>query len=110
MGDLSENAAYTAAKFYLRRINDRITSIGEKLKFAIIIEEGSSDGVVRIGSTVTVCVNGKDATFAVLGAHETNPSKGAISYLSPVGAALLGHRAGDVVVVRGISYSIVRVA
>lgn len=114
MGDLSENAAYTAAKYHLRRLNDRITTIEEKLKFAIVINEGTdSSGKIRIGSTVTVEVNGKQMTFEILGSHETNPSRGRISYLSPIGAALIDHVAGDVVTVkindRAVVYRILEV-
>ena len=101
MGDLSENAAYTAAKFHLRRLNDRITTIEERLKFAIEIPEGSdASGKIRIGSTVTVEIGGKQMTFDILGSHETNPSRGRISYLSPIGAALMDHASGDIVKVK----------
>ncbi len=96
MGDLSENAAYTDAKFHLRRINDRIFSIKERLKRAIVIPKGGA-GAVRIGSTVVLRVNGEERTYEIVGSQETNPSRGRISHLSPIGQALLGHAAGDVV-------------
>jgi transcription elongation GreA/GreB family factor len=98
MGDLSENAAYQHAKMQLRRINSRILSIEEKIKRAIPIPAGSGgDGHVRIGSTVTLEANGRELTFQVLGSQETNPLKGRISYLSPLGAALMGKAAGETV-------------
>jgi transcription elongation factor GreA len=39
-------------------------------------------------------------TFSLVGSTEAEPAKGRISSVSPVGAALLGKRAGDVVDVR----------
>ena len=46
----------------------------------------------------------------ILGTQESNPSKGRISYVSPIGAALLGHVVGDTVTVdigdRTVEYSV----
>ncbi len=113
LGDFSENAAYQMAKGQLRRINARITTLEERLKNAIPIESGSTDGRIRIGSTVRVLANGKELQFEIVGAQETNPSRGRISYLSPIGAALLGHVRSDRVPVtlndRQTTYEIVDV-
>lgn len=95
MGDLSENAGYQAAKAHLRRVNARILSIQEKLKYAIPIERGSEDGIVRIGSVVELETDGRAFTYEILGSQESDPSRGRISYLSPLGAALMGHTAPD---------------
>jgi transcription elongation GreA/GreB family factor len=95
MGDLSENAAYQEAKYRLRRINGRILNLTEQLKTAIPIQAGSADGIVRIGSKVTFELDGKDLAYEILGTRESNPARGRISYVSPLGAALLGQRAGD---------------
>ncbi len=110
MGDLSENAAYSEAKGRTLRLTARVHSLGERIRNAIIIEQGSDDGTVCIGCTVTVTVNGKRRTYEVLGSQETAPSDGRISYRSPLGAALLGHAAGDEVSIdangRRITYRI----
>lgn len=95
MGDLSENAGYQAAKAHLRRVNARILSIQGRLKAAIPIARGSDDGIVRIGSTVEVEMSGKRFTYEILGSQESDPSRGRISYLSPLGSSLLGRAAGD---------------
>lgn len=100
MGDLSENAAYQFAKQNLRRINDRITILEERLKHAIPIDQGPSDGKIRIGSTVTLRSNGKELTFEILGSSESNPSNGRISYSSPLGVALIGKSVGDVAILK----------
>lgn len=97
MGDLSENAAYQFAKQNLRRINSRILSITEKLKHAVPIARGSSDGKIRIGSTVVLELGSQRFTYEILGSNETNPARGRISHNAPLGQALLGHRAGDLV-------------
>ncbi|PJA46156.1 transcription elongation factor GreA [Candidatus Uhrbacteria bacterium CG_4_9_14_3_um_filter_50_9] len=98
MGDFSENAAYQMAKGRLRRINARILSITERLKYAIPIEEGSPDGVIQIGSRVTVEIDGTERIYHIVGAQEVDVSKGRISYTSPLGKTLVGHRAGESVV------------
>ncbi|HTK04888.1 MAG TPA: transcription elongation factor GreA [Candidatus Eisenbacteria bacterium] len=101
MGDLSENAAYSEAKGRLGKIDSVIFSLKEKLKNAVLIEPGAGPGGrIRIGSTVTVAVNGKERTYAILGSQETNPTAGRISHLSPLGSALIGRKAGDEVLVK----------
>lgn len=99
LGDFSENAAYQIAKWRLRQINSRITSLQERIKNAIPIETPTS-GKIAIGSTVTVETTGRQFTYQILGSQETNPSRGQISHLSPIGMALLGHREGDLITVK----------
>ncbi len=101
MGDLSENAAYHEAKARLGRIDGRIFNLKERIKNAIVIKpvrDGS--GRVQIGSAVVVEVNGHERSYQILGSQETNPAAGRISHVSPLGAALMGHAAGETVTVR----------
>jgi transcription elongation GreA/GreB family factor len=113
MGDLSENAEYTESKARLGRIDGRIFGIKERLKRVVLIEEGASDRV-RIGSTVVVSVEGRQKTYRIVGPHETDPTKGRISHLSPLGSALLDHVVGDAINVptdRGdVMYGIVEIS
>lgn len=114
LGDFSENAAYQMAKGQLRRINARITTLEERLKSAIPIVEGSgASGKVRIGSTVVLRSQNREFTFQILGSQETNPSRGFISYLSPLGSLLLRHAAGEMVVLKAggkeVEYKIVEI-
>lgn len=97
MGDLSENAAYQYAKQHLRSMLNRITRLEFLLARAIIIpEHASPDGVIRLGSVVTVRLGDeKEYTWKIVGEREVRPGSGQISHHSPVGNALLGHRAGD---------------
>lgn len=98
MGDLSENAAYTEAKFHLRRLNGRIDSIKERLKRAIVMPEGTdASGTVRVGATVTIRSDRGEKTYQVVGSQEADPSRGRISHLSPLGQLLMNKKVGDTV-------------
>lgn len=56
-------------------------------------------GVVGIGASVKIDVNGEKDEFVIVGTLEANPALGKISNESPVGRALLGHKVGDDVMV-----------
>lgn len=114
MGDFSENAAYTEAKSRLRRLQGRAASLKERIGYAEVIERGAApDGSVRIGASVKVRVNGREKTFEILGSQETDPGAGRISHASPLGALLLGRKAGETVTLsrdgRDITYDIIEV-
>jgi transcription elongation GreA/GreB family factor len=96
-GDRSDNAEYKQAKGALRYSHRQIFTIETQLKRAVVIEKGGD--TIRMGSTVVVkSKDGKQKTFEILGSHETDPQKGRISYLSPLGAALINHVKGDTVI------------
>lgn len=94
LGDFSENAEYQDAKARLARIDGRIFGLKERIKYAVVIKKTRA-GSVGLGSTVTVASRGKTKTYEILGPQESDPSKGKISYLSPLGASLMGHKTGD---------------
>lgn len=97
-GDLSENAEYQEAKSRLARIDSRIFSLKERIKRTVIIEQSPDpSGRVRLGSTVVVEMHGERKTYELVGPQETNPTRGRISHLSPLGSALLNHIVGDIV-------------
>jgi len=55
---------------------------------------------VQIGATVTLEeADGSINEFTIVGSLEANPAEGKISYLSPVGKALLGKKVGEEVVI-----------
>jgi transcription elongation factor GreA len=96
-GDLSENADYTAAKEEQSFLEGRILELQNLLRHAEIITAGSGDdGIVRMGSRVTVREDGytDEETFMIVGAAEADPAKGKISNVSPLGSALINKRAG----------------
>ena len=114
LGDFSENAAYQIAKGKLRGINHRILVLEDMLNNAIIIPECTPGSCVQIGSKVTVEINGQQKTFQILGSQETDPTRGIISHLSPIGSALLEHRVNDKVEIKinnnKVIYKIIKIA
>lgn len=97
MGDLSDNAAYSIAKGRLRGINQRIEDLVQQIKNASVINAPQQTDHVEIGSTVTLDINGTQHTYRILGSSETRPEAGVISHVSPLGAALMHHRTGEIV-------------
>jgi len=95
MGDFSDNMAYSMAKGRLRAINQHILDLEGHLKIAEIIKPVKNKDTVQLGSKVTVEIAGKQKTYLILGSSETSPLEGIISHISPIGAALLGHKVGD---------------
>jgi transcription elongation factor GreA len=97
MGDLSENADYHKAKEDQGFLEGRIKEIEAILRNVVIIEKTNSD-VVTVGSHITVQEEGFDPeTYYLVGAKEADPRNGKISNESPIGKALMDHKAGDVV-------------
>lgn len=97
MGDLSENADYHKAKEDQAFLEGRIQELEAILRNAVIIEKSRGD-VVTVGSTITIQEDTFDPeTYDLVGATEADPRKGKISNESPLGRALMDHKAGDVV-------------
>ncbi|HVA96546.1 MAG TPA: transcription elongation factor GreA [Candidatus Acidoferrales bacterium] len=96
MGDLSENAEYTAAREELAFIDGRIEELEELLKQAELIVDGNhKTASVDLGSSVVVKIGGKQETFTVVGEWEADPTEKKISHESPLGKALIGKAVGD---------------
>lgn len=95
-GDLSENSEYDAAREEQAMIEGRIIELENMLKNVEIIEV-SHDAKVGIGSKVKVEMDGKTEEYVIVGKVEADPLKKKISNESPVGAALIGSRVGDIV-------------
>ena len=101
-GDLSENAEYDEARNEQAKNEARIKELEELLENAVILDESTIDtSVVSLGSTVKVLNAAMNAeiTYDLVGSNEANPLEGKISDQSPIGAALIGKRAGDEVAV-----------
>ena len=95
LGDLKENSEYQEARREQSFLEGRVQAIEELLRHVEIIEGGSDEGRVRLGSTVVVEHDGVEATYAVVGTNESDPVGGKVSIGSPIGAALLGKAEGD---------------
>ncbi len=102
-GELIENAEYEAAKNEQAFVEGRIQELEMILASARIIEDGEKKekgGLVQVGSTVVIQEqDGPPERYTIVGAAEANPREGRISNESPIGKALLNHRAGDEVTV-----------
>ncbi len=97
-GDLSENAEYDAAKNEQAMIEGEIVEIENKLKYAVIIKDTAKKGTVSLGSKVDfVGADGEVYSYEIVGTTEADVESGKISNESPIGNALLGRKAGDVV-------------
>ena len=99
-GELIENAEYEAAKNEQAFVEGRIQELEMLLATARIIEENGKDknGAVQVGSKVTIKEEGYESeTYSIVGAAEANPREGKISNESPIGKAIIGHRAGETV-------------
>jgi transcription elongation factor GreA len=97
-GDLSENAEYDAAKNEQAKNEYDIAVLEDELQHVHIIDETTlASGGVNIGTSVTVrnAKNGFETIYQIVGTTEADPRKGKISNESPIGAALLGHKAGE---------------
>ena len=96
MGDLSENAEYTAAREELSFIDGRIEELEGLLKKVEIITEGHhATQSVDLGSEVIVKISDRQEVFTVVGEWEADPAEKKISHESPLGKALLGKAVGD---------------
>ncbi|MBQ4105119.1 MAG: transcription elongation factor GreA [Clostridia bacterium] len=99
-GDLSENSEYDDAKNEQAILEARIATIEATLKVAVIIDENSiTNETVHVGSVVRLenITAGREVTYRITGSNEANPRESKISDESPVGKALLGRTAGDVI-------------
>lgn len=99
-GDLSENAEYDAAKDEQRDIELRIEELEKILKNAEVVVEDEVDvDKINIGCRVKVydCEYDEELEFQLVGSTEASSLQGKISNESPVGQALIGKRAGDLV-------------
>lgn len=102
-GDLKENSEYHNAKEDLELIENRISELKDALNHAQVVKQTKSKTKIGVGSLVKVSIKGKKSTtktFHIVGDFEANPTEGKISSSSPIGAALLGHKVGDEVVIK----------
>ena len=101
-GDLSENSEYDEAKTEQGKLYSKIAELKVLIENAEIVDNMDIDApkdTVTLGSIVKVLDEDFEESYEIVGSQEANPRMGRISDDSPVGRALHGHRAGDVVTV-----------
>lgn len=116
-GDLSENSEYDEAKNEQAIVEARILTLENQLKNVKIIEKSDTvKGTVSLGSFVTIrdVEFGDEMTYRIISSVESSNDMSTITDKSPVGKALLGHKAGETVEVTipsgaQIEYQIIKV-
>ncbi len=101
-GDLSENSEYDAARDEQAKIEARIQELEYKLEHATIIDSKDKD-TVNVGCDVTILYvdDEEEDTYSIVGSLEADPFENKVSNESPIGAALIGSKVGDVIPVAG---------
>ena len=116
-GDLSENSEYDEAKNEQAIVEARILTLENQLKNVKIIEKSDTvKGTVSLGSFVTIrdVEFGDEMTYRIISSVESSNDMSTFNDESPVGKALLGHKAGETVEVTipsgaQIEYQIIKV-
>lgn len=101
LGDRSENSEYIYGKQRLREIDRRLRFLDKRLDVLEIVDPGQfKPPRVLFGGTVEIeDEDGVTQTWTVLGEDEVDTEKRVISYLAPLGRALMGKEVGDTVIV-----------
>jgi len=87
MGDLSENGYYKASRQQLSFLDSRIRRVERLIKLAKIIEP----------TRVKLSDGKNEYEYKIVGGYESDPVKHTISQQSPLGRAVTGKKANDVV-------------
>ena len=100
-GDRSENRDYIYGKRRLRQIDSRCRHLMRRMDLAEIVDSSQQQHLEKVffGAWVTL-YNLEDDTehvYRIVGKDELEPSKGYISWISPLGKAMLGRTIGDTV-------------
>ena len=99
-GDLSENSEYDEAKNAQAANETKIAELENKLRYAKIIDESEIDTkTVQVGNTVKVLdiEFNEEETYTIVGSTEVDLAQNKISNESPIGAALMGAKKGQIV-------------
>lgn len=100
-GDVSDNSEFEDLKEEYYYVEERIREVRDILARADILEEGSADGTIGLGSRITVKADDDDEeeTWLLVNEEESSAMDLRISDESPVGLALLGKKSGDSVTI-----------
>ena len=100
-GELGEDAEYEDAKNEQAFVEGEIARLENVLTNVTLITDDRPRDVVALGSKVTLREQGTDENeeYHIVGEAEADPTEGKISYKSPLGVAVMGHKKGDEIVV-----------
>ncbi|HOX29787.1 MAG TPA: transcription elongation factor GreA [Candidatus Paceibacterota bacterium] len=93
-GDLKENAAYHEAKEAQGFLEGRIQELKAIISNAKVVEK-NNNGMVGIGSTVLLSLNGSNEEYSIVSPEEADIFKGKLSFKSPLGKLLIGKAKGS---------------
>lgn len=96
-GDLSENFEYYAAKREKNKNESRIRFLERMIKTAEVIPDDSKEDEIGMNNTVEVEFeeDGTIEKYKIVTTMRGNSLEGLVSVESPIGKALMGHKAGD---------------
>jgi transcription elongation factor GreB len=83
----------------VRRIARRIAWLDRRIPTFVEVDPPRSADRVVFGTTVTVAGD-EPRVFRIVGVDEIEPERGDVSWMSPIGAALIGARVGDTVTLK----------
>ncbi|MDE1919542.1 MAG: transcription elongation factor GreA [Patescibacteria group bacterium] len=98
LGDLSENAEYQEARDLQAATEERIKKLEELVKYTTIVADGKKKNEVGFGSKVSIRKEGSLDLhdYVIVGSEEADMRMKKLSHVSPLGAALMGKKKGDV--------------
>lgn len=97
LGDLSENTEYQEARDMQAAIEERILYLEKVIKEVKIVAHNKKGDIVGLGSVVTIQKDGEKElhAYTIVGSEEANIHEHKLSYLSPLGEALMGKSQSD---------------
>jgi transcription elongation factor GreB len=100
-GDRSENGDYIYGKRRLRQIDGRCKHLMKRMDLAEIVDSSLQQHLEKVffGAYVTLfnLADDTELTYRIVGKDELEPSKGFISWVSPLAKAMLGKALGDII-------------
>ncbi len=98
LGDLSENAEYQEARDLQAATEERIKKLEELVKHTKILTDGKKKSEISFGSKVSIKKEGDAEVheYSIVGSEEADMRVKKLSHVSPLGAALMGKKKGDV--------------
>ena len=102
LGDLKENAEYHDAKDAQAILETKLLRLNDQLTRAEVVEAESHSDTIGFGSSVVLAdrESGRELRYTLVSAVDADAASGKLSFESPVGQALVGAKAGDVVELR----------
>jgi transcription elongation factor GreA len=98
LGDLSENAEYQEARELQAATEERIRKLEDLVKHAKIQTDHKKKDVVGFGSKVVIKKDDvkEGHEYVIVGSEEADMREHKLSHVSPLGAALMGKKKGEV--------------